>query len=116
MALSNPNPSAGSAAPTWNPVMDRLLAHGDAQWAQRRFRARETEPALPWPTSLLTPFLERMAERGWRVNTALMWCDRAYALEQLMFAQQDGDRELRWLATRLFRHHEGRDPGVREIH
>jgi len=102
--------------PAWTPMMASLIAQGDQRWAQRRFQARESEPALPWPTGLLTPFLDFMTQEGLGIDQALMWCDRRYALEQLMRAQKQGGPELRWLAGQLFKHFERRQSGIREIH
>ncbi len=106
----------GTQPVRWSPMMASLIAEGDQRWAQRRFQARESEPALPWPHTLLTPFLERMAEKALDVDAARMWCDRSYAMGQLMRAHRHGDPELHWLAAKLFKQYEYRQSGIREVH
>lgn len=81
-----------------------MLAHGDERWAHREPVWRERDLALSWPQDLLEAFSLRMAAHGMSLSRPLMLCDRPYALQQLVHAQNMADASLRDLAKQLLTH------------
>jgi len=63
------------------------------------------------PHDLLRAFALRMASHGEWISSAMMQCDRRYALRQLASAHCTGDDTLRAMAMALFRDFESRPPG-----
>lgn len=55
------------------------------------------------PPDLLRAFALRMASHGEWISSAMMCCDRRYALQQLASAHCTGDDTLRAMAMALFR-------------
>ncbi|MES2978924.1 MAG: hypothetical protein V4731_10910 [Pseudomonadota bacterium] len=60
-------------------------------------------PADPAPSELLRVFTRRMASHGEWTSSAMMRCDRRYALRQLAAAHCTDDDTLRSMAMALFR-------------
>ncbi|AOW13101.1 hypothetical protein LPB72_07565 [Hydrogenophaga crassostreae] len=93
-----------------------IWAQGDAVWAEKLVKQRETDVAMDWPETLLEAFGLRMAIHGMRISRNMMMCDRRYAVQQLMSAFTLKDDELHDLAAKLFFHFEERQTGRPPLH
>jgi len=93
-----------------------IWAQGDALWAEKMIKQRETDVAMDWPEALLEAFGLRMGYHGMRVSRSMMMCDRRYAVQQLMSAYTAVDDELHKLAAQLFFHFEERQTGRPPLH
>jgi hypothetical protein len=95
MLATTPSPSPSAAAP---------------------FQAGRAPGPSYWPADLLQAFTLQMAAHGFSVSSAMMLCDRRYAIDQLAQAHAMSDERLRELALSLFRHFEAQQSGIRPTH